>query len=79
MTPMHDINLIERVETIQPGQLPEGTYAGVQGGYEVKVVIDGATYKMRTVYGVRGFDIPVFVTIKDGQAKFAYELPKHPK
>lgn len=72
----YDIHLIERVEAVEPTQLPEGTYAGVQGGYEVKVTIDGATYKMRTVYGVRGFDIPVFVTIENGQAKFSYEPPK---
>jgi len=47
--------------------LPNGTYKGVQGGYVIEIVYNKETYCIKTDDGVRGFNIPVVVTISNEQ------------
>lgn len=48
--------------------IPDGTYHGRWGGYEVEMTINGSRVTFRTEDGVRGLNIPVTVVVKDGMA-----------
>lgn len=54
-------------------KLDDGTYEGLQSGYSVTILRDG---KKDVIYtsknGVRGINIPVRVTVKDGNATEEY-------
>jgi hypothetical protein len=50
--------------------LPDGTYLGTWGGYNIDIEYNGKTYEMETEEGVRGIGFRVVVTIKDGEATF---------
>jgi hypothetical protein len=40
---------------------------GVWGGYIIDAEDNGITYKIKTVDGVRGFGVPVFVSNENGK------------
>lgn len=46
--------------------LPDGTYSGIWGGYEVWFILDGWRHTFRTEGGVRGTRVPCMVTISGG-------------
>lgn len=50
--------------------LPDGIYAGVWGGYVITLNYDKKIYELATKDGVRGMDIKVVVTVKDGIPTF---------
>jgi len=50
--------------------LPDGNYMGIWGGYVIEINFQGKTYQLTTYEGVRGFNIKVVVTIKDGKGTF---------
>jgi ribosomal protein L11 len=50
--------------------VPDGNYSGTWGGYIINVKIKDKEYQMKTEKGVRGINIPVVVTVKDGKATF---------
>lgn len=54
----------------QPATIPDGIYQGIWGGYKIEVKIKDKTYEMTTEEGVRGINVPVIITIKDGEATF---------
>lgn len=54
----------------QPATIPDGTYQGTWGGYKIEAKIRGKDYEMTTDDGVRGINVPVVITIKDGEATF---------
>ena len=47
--------------------LEDGEYDGKWGGYIVEVNIKGENYRIETVNGVRGIDVPCTVVIKNGE------------
>ena len=49
---------------------PDGTYKGRYGGYAISVEYNGRLYIFETEDGVRGFNIPMTVTIENGKASF---------
>lgn len=53
----------------QQATIPDGVYDGIWGGYEVKMKVNGTAVKFNTKSGVRGINIPVTVTVTDGEAK----------
>lgn len=55
--------------------LPDGIYVGTQGGSEIELYYSGTYYLLTTDVGVRGINLKVIVTIKDGIA--TYELLKN--
>ncbi len=55
----------EIVECEVKRRLPEGVYYGYWGGWEVKVNHDGEEWFMKTKTGIRGFGVPVAVTVPD--------------
>lgn len=56
------------VEKVEVTTIPDGKYDGLWGGYIVTVIgDDGTTYRIHTDMGVRGNNIPVFVTVHDGK------------
>jgi len=50
--------------------LPDGVYFGIWGGYVIELNYNQKTYELTTKEGVRGIDIKVIVTIKDGKVTF---------
>lgn len=46
--------------------LPDGNYKGLWSGYVVTVMHNGEVHKFKTKLGVRGFNIPRIVEVKDG-------------
>ncbi len=56
--------------TLTVEDLPDGDYAGLQSGYDVRLEYTGSTIRLQAPYGVRGLNAPVTVTVIDGQAKF---------
>ena len=50
--------------------LPDGIYNGTWGGNCITLKYNDKTYELTTEEGVRGFNIKVVVTIKDGVATF---------
>lgn len=40
---------------------------GVWGGYEINAECNGVSFKIKTVNGVRGFNIPVSITNDNGK------------
>lgn len=54
------------VETI----LPDGIYQGIYSGYIIVITYKNKKYELTTEEGVRGGDIKVVVTIKNGVATF---------
>ncbi len=50
--------------------LPDGTYSGIWGGYNIDVKHKGKTYQLKTDVGVRGMGFNVVVTVVDGVATF---------
>ena len=50
--------------------LPDGIYTGKWGGYSIEVHYNQNTYELTTEEGVRGINISVVITIKDGVATF---------
>lgn len=71
-----NVKEIERVITttleVNPRELPNGEYPGIFGGYEVVTLIDGAPYRFETEHGIRTFNMPCTVIIKDGIVKIRY-------
>jgi hypothetical protein len=47
---------------------PEGTYQGKWSGYVVRLEAPQGKYEITTGHGVRGIDIPCFVTVKEDGA-----------
>ena len=50
--------------------LPDGTYNGVWGGYEIEVIFEKEQYTLSTKEGVRGIGIKVVVHVTEGVATF---------
>ncbi len=50
--------------------LPDGIYEGIWGGYIIEVKAFDKIYELHTEDGVKGFNIKVMVTIKNGEATF---------
>lgn len=50
--------------------LPDGVYTGSWGGYVITLNYDKKVYELATKDGVRGMDIKVIVTVKDGISTF---------
>lgn len=50
--------------------LPDGIYTGKWGDYIIEVRYNENTYELTTEEGVKGINISVVVTIKDGVATF---------
>lgn len=46
--------------------IQNGSYQGVWGGYIIQANVAGKKVEIETRNGVRGFNIPVTVTFKDG-------------
>ncbi len=46
--------------------LKNGTYSGLWGGYVIEINAGGKKVELTTDIGVRGFNIPVSVTLNDG-------------
>ena len=63
-----------REKTIFYGEVsvPDGSYVGVQGGYEVEMDVKGQMVIFRTEKGVRGIDIPVKVMVTDGEPEVIF-------
>jgi hypothetical protein len=53
----------------QEAQIPDGVYEGMWGGYEVRMKVNGNAIKFNTNSGVRGLNIPVTVTVTNGEAE----------
>lgn len=62
-----DVFSVEMVQMVHLSRLPNGVYRGIWGGYEVRVVIDGVHYKMKTENGIRTPKASCIVTIEDGK------------
>tara|TARA_Y100000592_G_scaffold82073_1_gene130416 strand:- start:485 stop:703 length:219 start_codon:yes stop_codon:yes gene_type:complete len=62
------LEITERVPRVT--NLPDGNYNGKWGGYVITVQYKDKVYECKTEDGVRGFNINVMVTIKDGVATF---------
>lgn len=52
------------------GQLPDGTYDGLLGGYEIVIFHEGVKYILSIKDGVRTVDLPVIVTVFNGVGSF---------
>lgn len=52
----------------QETTVPDGIYKGTQSGYEVEILVNDKRVKFHSGRGLRGINIPVTVTIKDGRA-----------
>ena len=65
-------NKILSIEERKPvaSTLPDGIYFGKWGGYMIIVQYNEKTYELKTEEGVRGINISVVVSIKDGVATF---------
>jgi len=50
----------------QETKVPDGVYGGIQSGYEVEILVNDKRVRFHTERGLRGINIPVTVTIKDG-------------
>ena len=50
--------------------IPDGLYIGKWGGYVIEVKSKDKAFELQTEEGVRGIDINVVVTVKDGVATF---------
>lgn len=63
---------ITKITKAQPKEatLPDGTYIGVWGGYNIELLYQKTKYDLTTEEGIRGFGSKVVVTIKDGIATF---------
>jgi hypothetical protein len=59
------------VKVPQEVTLPDGIYSGTWGGYVIDIKFNGKNYELTTEEGVRGIDIKVVVTIKDGVATYS--------
>ena len=59
-----------REQVPQPTTLPDGIYSGIWGGSIISVHYKDKYYELETDEGVRGFNIKVVVTIKDGSVEF---------
>ena len=55
------LSITEMVPT--ESSLPDGTYPGIWGGYNIDVKHNGKTYHLKTDIGVRGMGFPVVVTV----------------
>ena len=62
------LKITERLPQIT--SLPDGNYIGKWGGYVIEVRHRDRVYECKTEDGVRGFNINVMVTVKDGVATF---------
>ena len=51
--------------------LPDGSYSGLWGGHEINLNYKGKVYRLETEDGVRGFNIPVSVSVDNGVATFS--------
>ncbi len=60
-----ELTNISRAEQSPP---LDGEYVGKWGGYKVVFQGSDGLYHGTTIDGVRGIEIPVIVTIKDGKA-----------
>lgn len=52
--------------------LPDGLYLGLLGGYNISVKYNDCEYNLSIKEGIRGFNIPVVVTVKDGEATYSF-------
>lgn len=50
--------------------LPDGVYTGTWGGSVIDIYYNNRFYELKTDHGVRGINIKVIVTIKDGVGTF---------
>ena len=46
--------------------LEDGEYDGIWGGYIVETMIENEKFLVTTKLGIRGYNVPVKVVIKDG-------------
>lgn len=73
---MMDIKVIgaEYYEPLDLKSLPDGRYEGIIGGYEVVCVLSsGKRARFTTDDGVRGFNIPCVVVVRDGSASVEFK------
>ena len=47
--------------------LPDGSYSGIWGGYQVDLTHQGEKYLLKTTDGVRGMNIPCTVLVANGK------------
>jgi hypothetical protein len=50
--------------------MPDGIYLGNWSGHEISVSVGKRNFDLTTDEGVRGINVTVVVTIKDGEATF---------
>ena len=62
--------IVKITETRVVTTLPDGTYKGKWGGNIIDVYVNPISYRLETQHGVRGFNIPVTVNVKEGVATF---------
>lgn len=62
------LSISEKLPT--PRTLPDGQYIGTWGGYVIDLVYNERSYELKTQEGVRGINVAVVVTIKNGEATF---------
>lgn len=55
------------IEIYPSAKIPEGTYDGIWGGYEVTFKVADTTYKAKTDIGIRTPAAPCYVISKKGQ------------
>lgn len=65
---MKVLTIIEKQPVVTT--LPDGIYFGKWGGYVITLNYKEKTYELATEIGVKGMNISVVVTIKDGVATF---------
>jgi len=49
---------------------PDGEYKGFWGGYNVRFTINDQNFEFESESGVRGMNIPVIVSVKNGVVTF---------
>jgi len=51
---------------VKADAIPDGTYVGQKTGYVVRVETGREIYEIKTRDGVRGFNVPCTVDVRDG-------------
>ncbi len=65
---MKILSVTEQVPQIT--SLPDGIYEGIWGGHNIDVKFNNKTYNLKPDEGVRGINVKVIVTFKDGLGSF---------
>lgn len=58
----------QEVRDVEISSIPEGEYVGILRGNEAEFAVDGVTYQLRTLTGIRSPSAPCTVIVKNGEA-----------